>query len=258
MTHARFGNKLLDSVPAKTLALITPFLRRTYLQRGQNLSRPEHRLGHFIFPVDALLLDWTPSGQSDRVVALFQSGARGAAGGGAWIEPNATAFVTVLLPGAAWILSEHAADATKNDAAFWSLTARWLYDRFAVTSRRLVCVAEHNLDRRLARMLLWIVDETGREEIGLTHREISTLTGIRRPSISLTLADFQKRGIVQLRHGLVQVVDRPGLERQCCSCYFVIRTLVGDPPAPHSIGSNEGHGGIRGTVETSRPQVTPA
>jgi CRP-like cAMP-binding protein len=194
-----------------------------------------------MFPIDALLLDWMQPGESDREIALFQSGARGAAGGIAWVDANVDVSVTVLLPGSAWMLSERAARITKNDATFWSLTNRWLYDRFNVTARRLVCSAEHNLDRRLARMLLWVVDETGHLEVALTHREIAMLTAIRRPSVSLTLASFQKYGLVRLGHGLVHVVDREGLEKQCCSCYRVIRSLVGDPPDRH-------HGVLRSLV----------
>jgi hypothetical protein len=240
MSDACFGNKLLDGLPAETLAAIGPLLRRTYVQRDQQLSRPERPLRHFIFPVDTLLLDWAPSTENDRPIALFQSGMHGAVGGGAWLEANAPGYVTALLPGVAWMLSERAVDVTKGDAAFWSLISRWLFDRFRVTARRLVCAAEHNLDRRLARMLLWIVDETGRAEIALTHRELSTLTSIRRPSVSIALADFQKNGIVRLQHGLVQVVDRASLERQCCSCYDVIRSLVGESPRTSRSGVTEG------------------
>lgn len=224
-----FGNKLLDALPAETLSALSPHLTRAYVHRGQQLSRPERPLGHFVFPIDALLWDWAPSAEGESVISLFESGSRGAAAGAAWLKPRAGGYVTALLPGTAWILSEEAAEATQNDPAFWSLTNRWLYDRFNVTAHRLVCAAEHNLDRRLARALLWIMDETGRPEIALTHREISIMTAIRRPSVSLTLADFQKHGIVRLHHGLVQVMDRRGLERQCCSCYRVIRSLVEAP-----------------------------
>lgn len=224
-----FGNDLLDELPVDTLRVIQPHLQREYLQRGAQLSRPDRPRDGLVFPVDALIWEWCTA-EGNRVVSLYESGRRGASGGGAWLGPMRPGYTTVLLSGSAWMLSGEAAIPMLGDLAFARLVRRWLHDRFWNCAHRLACAAEHNLDRRLARALLSLMDETGRPEIALTHREISTLTGIRRPSVSLALADFQQHGIVRLRHGLVQVIDRNGLERQSCECYRSISASAGTHP----------------------------
>ncbi len=70
-----------------------------------------------------------------------------------------------------------------------------------------------SLKQRLARCLLMAHDRLRGDEIALTHDCMAGLLGVRRPGVTGALATMRKSGVVDLKRGVVQVVDRQGLER---------------------------------------------
>ena len=66
----------------------------------------------------------------------------------------------------------------------------------------------HRVDARLARHL---VATDG--PITLTHQRLATELGTAREVVSRHLKAFERRGLVRLGRGTVEIVDRPGLDR---------------------------------------------
>jgi CRP-like cAMP-binding protein len=235
---AVFGNRLLDVLPREEAARLAPHLRRVFLHRGQELGQAAEPFDHLIFPVDALLWAWMDTTDTERPTSLLTVGRRGVVGMGKILDmPMQNANLVVLSPGSAWRL--HASALDLNDSVRLPLRrvlSRFVYGAFAASCCRLACNSEHNVDKRLARWLLWIVDETGKPEVSLTHQQIADVAAIRRPSVSLAFSDLQRRGIVRVHHGLVQILDRERLERETCPCYYAIRDIVDRATVPRSIG----------------------
>jgi CRP-like cAMP-binding protein len=74
-------------------------------------------------------------------------------------------------------------------------------------------------DRRVVRRILDLCEqyETGpdsRVVIPLTQTDIAELAGATRPSTNRVLRALETEGLVQLRRGQVEVVDRAGLTRK--------------------------------------------
>src|SRR5579872_853384 len=223
-----FGNRLLDVLPRDEVVRLAPFLRRLFLHRGEDLSVGAHA-DHVYFPVDALLWAWSKTTDTERPTSLHVVG-RGGVMSLAPVLGFATARENVLVisPGSAWRLHRAALDTIADSmrSPLRRVLLHSAYASFAIAACRLACNSEHNVDRRLARWLLWVTDETGKPEVTLTHQQLADLAAIRRPSVSLALADLQRRGIVRVHHGLVQVLDRSRLERESCPCHEAIRRLL--------------------------------
>lgn len=232
---AMFGNRLLDALPREEIARLSGHLRRVFLHRGQVLAAPGEPPECSYFPIDALVWAWTTTTGAERPTALVTIGRRGAVPLNELIGVRPLeAHVAVLSPGSAWRLPLAVLDSVGRafDSPVRRVLNRFAYSCFTSSAYRLACNSEHNVDRRLARWLLFIMDETGKPEASLTHQQIADIAAIRRPSVSLAFSDLQRRGIIRVHHGLVQILDRERLERETCPCYGAIREVTDDTGAP--------------------------
>jgi CRP-like cAMP-binding protein len=221
-----FGNRILDSLPVADAERLAPSTRRVFLQRDQVIVRPGEPIAFLHFPIDAFAWSWTETTDSARPTSVLTVGQRGVI---EWNRVLATdhgeTCATVISPGAAWRVAVEAFE--QHQSQIYS-PLRQLLLRFANASVlnaacRLACNAEHNLDQRLARWLLWVADECGRMEFAITHQQIAEIAAIRRPSVSLELSQFQRDGLVRSQHGRLRILDRERLEKMVCRCYWIIR-----------------------------------
>ncbi len=201
-------------------------MRRVFLQREQVVGRPGEPIAFFHFPIDLFAWSWTETTDTERPTSVLTVGNRGV------LEWNVVLGIdlgntcaTVISPGAAWRLPVETFE--HHQPSIHSPLRRLLL-RFANASVlnaacRLACNAEHNIDQRLARWLLWVADECGRPEFAITHQQIAEIAAIRRPSVSLALSQFQREGLVRSQHGRLRILERERLEHLVCCCYWMIR-----------------------------------
>ena len=77
----------------------------------------------------------------------------------------------------------------------------------------------HTISERLAKFLLEssaegrVSNGVVRARLALTHEHISQLIGTSRETITRTLSEFRKKGIVELRGASLIIHDKPALER---------------------------------------------
>jgi DNA-binding transcriptional ArsR family regulator len=94
------------------------------------------------------------------------------------------------------------------------------------------CNARHQLRPRLARWLLTALDRAPSAAAGqpvtlpLTQEFLAEMLGVRPSAVSEAVLGFQEAGLVRLRRGGVQVLDRIGLERAACECYAAIQRRI--------------------------------
>ena len=61
------------------------------------------------------------------------------------------------------------------------------------------------------------------DEFRLTHEFLGYMLGVRRPSVSLVLGQFDKAGIIRNGTKRITVIDRTRLEEVACECYQVVQ-----------------------------------
>lgn len=221
-----FGNRILDSMLPQETERLAPAMRRVFLQRDQVVVRPGEPIAFLHFPIDLFVWSWTETTDTQHPTSVLTVGHRGVV---EWNQVLATEHgntcATVISQGAAWRLP---VDIFERYQPYTHSPLRRMLLRFANASVlngacRLACNAEHNIDQRLARWLLWVADECGRSEFAITHQQIAEIAAIRRPSVSLALSQFQRDGLVRSQHGRLHVLERERLEQMVCRCHWIIR-----------------------------------
>lgn len=221
-----FGNRILDSLPPKEAERLAPAMRRVFLQRDQVMVRPGEPTAFLHFPIDVFAWSWTDTTDTQRPTSVLTVGHRGVV---EWNRAlgidHGNTCATVISPGAAWrlpveVFEQHQPN---TNSPLRRLLLRFANACILNAAGRLACNAEHNIDQRLARWLLWVADECGRMEFAITHQQIAEIAAIRRPSISLALSQFQRDGLVRSQHGRLRLLEREKLEKLVCPCYWFIR-----------------------------------
>jgi len=104
------------------------------------------------------------------------------------------------------------------------------------TSQTAVCNQHHSLDQQMCRWLLMSMDRLHDNELAITQQMIGKLLGVRRESVTKTLGQLQKDGLILRARGRITVVDRPKLEKRVCECYATVKDEYERllPPRPSS------------------------
>jgi hypothetical protein len=95
----------------------------------------------------------------------------------------------------------------------------------------------HSLPQRCSRWLLTLHAHFG-ENIPVTHAFLSSLLGVRRAGVSVTLEALQRQDLVRQRRGRINVTNPSRLEEYACDCkrrHFVsehpiMPQLLREPP----------------------------
>jgi CRP-like cAMP-binding protein len=84
-----------------------------------------------------------------------------------------------------------------------------------------LCNVRHELEERLCRWLLLASDRLDEKAIPLTHDQLSIILGVRRSSVTTTLANLEEAGgVIKSRRAIE--INRAILEKKTCECYRVI------------------------------------
>lgn len=76
-------------------------------------------------------------------------------------------------------------------------------------------------------------DRVAAQKFPLSQEFIGAMLGVRRASVSEVASKLRKAGLIRYSRGVMEIVDRPGLEAASCECYGVIQQefdrLLGAP-----------------------------
>lgn len=218
------GNFLLSRLPEDEYQRIRPHLewmdcplKSSFYHRGQ-------RIEYVHFPLNG----------EHSVLAIMENGAAievGTVGyeGFSTIEAltgskEALETVTCQIPGEA--LRMRIATflaAIEGRTALRDMVYRYLYAYLAQVSQAVACNRLHTTEERFAKWLLMCHDRVPGDDIAITQEFLADMLGVHRPSVSLIARGFQQLGLIRYSRGLVNIVDRAGLEEASCECYATVR-----------------------------------
>lgn len=87
------------------------------------------------------------------------------------------------------------------------------------------CNRLHGAEQRLIRWLLSAHDRTGCSALNFTHQYLAEMIASQRTAVSAIAKDLQDRGLISYSRGVVQIIDRDGLEMAACDCYGITKRL---------------------------------
>lgn len=121
------------------------------------------------------------------------------------------------------ISSELFRELAADDAGFRQLLDRYLQAYVNMLGQLAACNRLHSIYERCSRWLLMTRDRVTSDAIPLTQEFLAMMLGTGRSGVAIAAATLQQAGYIRYAHGIINILDRPGLESAACECYAIAR-----------------------------------
>ena len=217
-------NRLLAAFSHSDISLLAPDLKDVSLVQGDVLQEAGEATKYVYFPQTGMisLLAVMQNGSAVETATVGREGAAGAMSGlGSRIAPHRS---VVQIEGSASRIAVARFEAAVNrSASVKDLVVRYNDALMMMVQQSAGCNALHALESRLCRWLLQTRDRNDSDRLPLTQEFLSQMLGVRRTTLTLIARELQAAGLIRYRRGLIDILDRRGLEAKACECYAVIR-----------------------------------
>jgi CRP-like cAMP-binding protein len=213
-------NKLLSSLPRDQFDLLVPYLLTQSLEQGLVLIEAGDEVDYVYFPHYGMLslLAVLKDGKAIETATVGREGVVGAmAGLGLY---RSLVRVVVQLPiGVTTISATQFRRATAGSDAIHDLCVQ--YNEILLSQARVTaaCNAMHVIEARFCRWLLQSADRAGTSTVNLTQEFLAEMLGVRRTSVTEVASKIQSTGAINYSRGVINILDRPALEKISCECY---------------------------------------
>jgi CRP-like cAMP-binding protein len=112
-----------------------------------------------------------------------------------------------------------AQDLWKRSRPFRELVDRHSEAVYAHAIQLVACNALHSVEARFSRWLLACHDRIDVDTIHLTQEFLADMLGVQRTTVTAVAQALQTKGLIRYRRGVVDILDRAGLEVATCECY---------------------------------------
>ena len=227
-------NRLLAALDAEDFELVASKLVPVILEKGALLYDPGDMVDAIYFPDDCVisLMTLMESGAAIESAAIGREGALGLM---AAVSPRQSLTrALVQVPGRARrITAAHLHRAWEQSAQIRDLIDRHNEALFAHAIHSVACNALHSVEARFCRWLLSCDDRIDSSTVALTQEFLADMLGVQRTTVTVVARALQAGGLIRYRRGVVDILDRAGLEAIACECYRAVRRnyqrLLPDP-----------------------------
>jgi CRP-like cAMP-binding protein len=215
-----FRNAFLSAMEVDDLEALSPHLSETTLSRGQTLGAPGDIVSVIYFPSSSAIGSAAVM-HDGRAVETATIGYENVVG----LLPGLTQMpclsrMFVQISGSAISLpAEKLRARAAESPTLMRLILRFAQAAAAQADQSAACNALHPLRGRFARWLLTCDDRVDQPSMTLTQDDLAVMCGALRSSVSVTASEFKREGLIGYTRGLIEILDRPGLERSACECY---------------------------------------
>ncbi len=218
-------NRLLSSLPAEDYQRVSSELTWRPLKVRQVLHKHGEPVAEVYFPGRSVC-SITNVMEDGGVVEVATVGREGLIGISAVFgAPVASgeAFVQIPADPAAVMSLDAFRREMDRHGAFHDRVTKYSQAFVSMLMQSVACNGLHSAEQRCCRWLLMTHDRIGQDEFPLTHEFLASMLGVRRPTVTLVMAELARTGIVSHVRGHVRIVDRKGLETASCECYRHVR-----------------------------------
>ena len=225
-TRGPLKNNLLVSLSPDDYALVSGHLTQVDLEKGRLLYDPGDKIDIVYFPLDCVISLMTLM-ESGAAIESATVGREGGVGLLAAISPrHSLSRAIVQVPGrAARVGVGPLADVVARSPGLRSIIERHNDALFGHAIQSVACNALHSVEARFCRWLLSCRDRIDNDTINLTQEFLADMLGVQRTTVTAVAGALQAKGLISYRRGVVEILDRPGLEAMTCECYGAVRRI---------------------------------
>lgn len=217
-------NSVLAGLLAADYKHVLPKLERVTLTCGRTLYQVDQEIADVYFPEDAVvaMIDTMEDGRTVEVGIIGREGIVGInVFLGGVITPDKA--IVQLSGGAMRMSADQLRAETRFGSPLQQLLLRYALTFLTVISQSIACSQHHDIEQRLARLLLTLNHYAGSQEFSMVQASLAGLLGVRRAGITGAAGKLQAQGLIGYQRGRITVLDRQGLEKTSCECYRFIR-----------------------------------
>lgn len=218
------GNQLLASLPVEELERLRPHLTRVPFRPLETVIAPDEPIRAVYFPERGVLGQIVTLAEGTPV-EVGMVGREGVAGLAVYLGANQSQDAVVCQVSGTSLRLDAGAfrEQVRLNPTLHEQLHRYTQAVLGWRAQIVACGRLHPVQERLARWLLKTHDRVDRDTFPITHEVMALMLGVRRPSVTPAARALRQRGLIEYRHGVLRIVDRPGLERATCECYWTIR-----------------------------------
>jgi CRP-like cAMP-binding protein len=216
-------NRLLAALPHEDHGLIAPHLVQVELERGRLLYDPGDPIETIYFPTDGVISLMTLM-ENGAAIESATIGREGALGLMAAVAPRQSLSRAIVQTPVRTARMSAAAlhEAWQKSPAIKQLVDRHSEALFGHAIQSVACNALHSVEARFCRWLLTCHDRISSDTVALTQEFLADMLGVQRTTVTAVARTLQEKGVIRYRRGVVDIMDRSGLEALACECYGVI------------------------------------
>lgn len=223
-TATRPRNRLLDALPEALYAALAPHLQSVTLDVREMVALPGQSYEYVYFPEDCIIsvVNVMRDGSTVETGTIGNEGLAGLPTLMDSVSSETRVFGQV--PGAAQRApASVVADFVERERELRRLVNRYAQAFLTQVAQGAACNRLHGIEQRCARWLLMTHDRVTGDEFPLKQQFLAEMLGVRRAGVSVAASALQEAALIRYSRGIVQVLDRDGLEAASCECYGVIR-----------------------------------
>jgi CRP-like cAMP-binding protein len=215
------SNRILRNLTPDARALIWPHLARVDLPLRRHLETPNKAIPFVYFIESGFASVVASSGANVIEVGLI--GREGMSGLAVLMGSASTTNATYMqLAGSGVrIAAETLQAAVDENKVLRTALLHYAHAFVVQASQTALANGRVKVEERLARWLLMAHDRVDGDSVGLTHEMLSVMLGVRRAGVTTVLAQLQEKGLVRIRRGAIDIVNRKGLEKLSRGTYGV-------------------------------------
>jgi len=255
------SNALLARIDAEAAANVHPHLKAVELRCGEVLGDAEHPVQRVTFPDSGIVSCVVKLGDG-AAIETAMIGRDGQFGAGHVLDDQPCFnTVTVQAPGTAWVIeTEPLRAAAAASPSLRKLLAAYEQFLFGQAQQAVACNAAHDVLARMCRWLLRMHDLAG-ADLPVTQQLLAQMMGVTRTSVSATMAQLQRQGLLTASQGVLHILDVARIGSLACECHAAVaghyRTLM-DPRAGAKAGRMAVSPGLAGSGRSAPPPGQPA
>lgn len=222
--HNPMQNHLLRALPVAEFSRLSLHLELVFMPLGEALYESGGELTHVYFPTTSIvsLLYVLENGASAEIAVVGNEGILGISlFMGGETTPNRAVIQSA---GYGYRLRAQLLKNEFNRAGpVLRLLLRYTQALITQMTQTAVCNRHHTIEQQLCRWLLLSLDRLSSNSLVMTQELIANMLGVRREGVTEAAGKLQRAGLIRYKRGTIEVLDRPGLEKNVCECYGVVR-----------------------------------